>query len=100
MSSNLTRDTNKRGLIQTDGSRYIHSTNGRKYVRYNFTNASEDICTMLCTACDLLNIHYTIHKRPFVSFKGVNSTGKIKTTITFNKRVDVERLDNIVGLKE
>jgi len=87
-----------RGLIQTDGCRYIHRVSERKYPKYNFTNTSQDIINLLCWACDLLSIHYTIHTRRSKDPNGVDlDTHKI--TVTFNRRDAVEYLDRIVGPK-
>lgn len=57
-----------RGLIHSDGSRCINQVNttlpsGREahyeYVRYFFTNYSEDIRRIFCEHCDLLGIRWT-----------------------------------------
>ena len=54
-----------RGLIHSDGCRYIarQPTSDRRrtypYVRYSFSNKSEDIKRILCEHLDLLGIHWT-----------------------------------------
>ena len=54
-----------RGLIHSDGSRYIANqptTNRRRtypYVRYSFSNRSDDIKRIFCEHLDLLGVHWT-----------------------------------------
>jgi hypothetical protein len=52
-----------RGLFHSDGARYIatHRVGGRtyRYVRYAFSNRSEDIKKILCDHLDLLGIPWT-----------------------------------------
>ena len=81
-----------RGLIQTDGCRPMnrikHRRNGTlthyEYVRYNFTNNSDDIRGLFCYACDLLNIHWT----------QMNSKN-----VSVSRKEDVQRLDTFIGAK-
>lgn len=49
------------GLIDSDGSRYIHTDTQKKYQypNYQFTNMSEDIKDIFCEHCDLAGIYYT-----------------------------------------
>jgi hypothetical protein len=86
-----------RGMLHTDGSRYITSDG---YMRYNFTNTSPDIIKVFCLICDTLALHYTRHDRPSITPKTRTPSGSIKTTITFNKKQDIELLDSFVGPKE
>lgn len=93
-----------RGLIQSDGSRYIQTVKSksgvRYYVKYNFTNTSSDIVKLFCDSCDNLGLHYTMHKRKSLQPSDQTvETGAIKTTVTFNKKQDVEFLDTFVGPK-
>lgn len=92
-----------KGLIQTDGCRYIQTIktkNGvRQYTKYNFTNTSQDIICLFCWACDEIGLYYTTHSRNSIRPKENTASGAIKTTVTFNKRKDVELLDTFVGPK-
>lgn len=87
-----------RGLMQTDGSRYIHRQGRYEYVKYNFTNVSKDVVDLLCAACDNLNIPWTIHSRPNTTPNGDKSL-YMKYTVTFNRRDAVTQLESIVGPK-
>ena len=90
-----------KGLLQSDGSRYIQTVNEVQRVKYNFTNTSQDIITLFCWACDLLKLHYTQHSRATMQYKDQTiPTGTIRTTITFNKKADVDVLDSFVGPKQ
>ena len=78
-----------RGLIHSDGCRYVahQRANGRtySYVRYGFSNRSDDIKAILCEHLDLLGVRWT---RP-------NAMDVAVAT-----RADVAKLDAFVGLKE
>lgn len=73
-----------RGLIHSDGSRDLNHVNGKSYPRYQFSNYSADIQDIFCDACDRLGLHWT---QPY--FK----------TISISRRVDVAKMDEIVGPK-
>jgi hypothetical protein len=73
-----------RGLIHSDGSRDRNVVNGKSYPRYSFSNNSEGIKSIFCTACDQLGARWT---RP--NWK----------TIAVSRRPDVARLDAIIGPK-
>jgi hypothetical protein len=73
-----------RGLIHSDGCRFINRVKGTDYPRYAFTNHSEDIRRIFCWACDIFGIVW----RP--------SNWK---TISVARRADVARLDSIIGPK-
>lgn len=47
-----------RGLLDSDGCRFIATQGNAQYLRYQFTNMSEDIKDIFCFACDLLDISY------------------------------------------
>lgn len=49
-----------RGLIDSDGCKFYakDKKSGTKYLRFQFTNKSEDIKDLFCWACDLLGIKY------------------------------------------
>ena len=77
-----------RGLLQSDGSRFINpvTAGGRRYeyVRYYFTNESEDIKRILCDHLDLLEIEWRPVGRRHISIA---------------RRASVARLDEFVGPK-
>lgn len=78
-----------RGLIHSDGCRSInrvHSPAGRtyQYLRYTFSNRSEDIRRLFAAACDRLEVEW----RPMNH-----------CTISVARQASVARLDSIVGPK-
>jgi hypothetical protein len=77
-----------RGLLQTDGSRYIARVRAHgktySYVRYSFSNRSEDIKSLLCDHLDLLGVRWT---RPN------------DMQIAIARQASVARLDEYVGPK-
>jgi hypothetical protein len=87
-----------RGLVQSDGCRYIQKQNKREYLKYNFTNSSKDIIDLFCWACDNLKIHWTIHSRQSEDRKK-NKLNTTKYIVTFNRRDAVELLEQFVGQK-
>jgi hypothetical protein len=77
-----------RGLIHSDGSRHRNTIRHPKrtysYWRYEFTNRSEDIKGIFCTACDLLGIQWRV----------MNAK-----TISVARRESVAHLDTFIGPK-
>ena len=82
-----------RGLIHSDGARCINQVNTRlpsgrqahyEYVRYFFSNYSEDIRRIFCEHCDLLGIRWT-QSNP--------------RNISIAHRTSTAILDEIVGAK-
>jgi hypothetical protein len=73
-----------RGLIESDGSRYVRHVDGHDYPAYEFTNRSEDILMLFCWVCDLLGVGYTRPNRCMISIA---------------RRDDVNRLDQEFGAK-
>jgi hypothetical protein len=73
-----------RGLLESDGCRYVRHVDGHDYGAYDFDNRSEDILALFCWVCDLLGVGYT---RPG------------KYTITIARRANVARLDEELGPK-
>ena len=78
-----------RGLVHSDGCRSINpitAPSGKKYFypRYEFTNVSDDIRGLFCSACERLGIEWkrTNHKN-----------------VSVNKRADVAFLDTFIGPK-
>jgi hypothetical protein len=77
-----------RGLIHSDGSRYInrikHPKRTYEYVRYEFSNRSDDIKRIFCDACDALGVQWRVMNRDSISIA---------------RRGSVERLDEFIGPK-
>lgn len=77
-----------RGLIHSDGCRFIARQPARgkvyAYVRYSFTNESDDIRQLYCEHLDLLGIRW------------IRAT---RRQIDVNRRADVAKLDAFVGPK-
>lgn len=78
-----------RGLVHSDGCRSINRVRGPggkkyTYVRYTFSNRSEDIRDLFCRACDELGIQWRQMNR---------------LNISVARRLGVARLDAIVGEK-
>jgi hypothetical protein len=72
-----------RGLIHSDGCRFINTGRKWRHPRYSFSNLSTDIRALFCHACDLLDLHWT-------------TAGH---TIYVSRKADVARLDGIIGPK-
>jgi hypothetical protein len=77
-----------RGLIHSDGSRHInrikHPKRTYDYVRYEFTNRSDDIKRIFCEACDALGVQWRVMNRKSISVA---------------RRSSVARLDAFIGPK-
>lgn len=77
-----------RGLIHSDGCRHLntirHPKKTYRYPRYEFTNRSQDIKCIFCTACDQLRIQWRV----------MNAK-----TISIARRESVARLDEFIGPK-
>jgi hypothetical protein len=77
-----------RGLIHSDGSRHLntirHPKKTYRYSRYEFTNRSEDIKRIFCTACDLLGVEWRV----------MNAM-----TISIARRGSVALMDEFIGPK-
>jgi hypothetical protein len=73
-----------RGLIHSDGSRFINTGRGGwRCPRYVFNNESADIRRIFCDACDVLDLRYTFAPR----------------AVYVSRKSDVARLDQFVGPK-
>jgi hypothetical protein len=81
------------GLIHSDGCRHINAIKythrsgrpgGYKYVRYSFSNVSDDIRRIFCEPCDVLGVHWT--------------TANARN-IAVSRREDVAFLDTFIGPK-
>lgn len=73
-----------RGLIHSDGCRFMNTGRGWKNPRYAFDNTSADIRQIFVDACTRLGLHTT-------------RSGK---TIYVSRKADVARLDRFVGPKQ
>jgi len=77
-----------RGLIHSDGWRGInrirHPERTYEYVRYGFTNVSNDIRQIFCDACDALGVEWRVMK---------------PDTISVARRASVAKLEEFVGPK-
>jgi Homeodomain-like domain len=72
-----------RGLIHSDGCRFINTGTNWRHPRYSFSNLSGDIRRLFCDACDVLGIHWTVAPR----------------TVYVSRKRDVARLDEFIGPK-
>ena len=73
-----------RGLIHSDGYRFMNTGRGWRHPRYGFTNFSADIRQIFCDACELLDLHWTWSK---------------PSTIYVSRKADVARMDEFIGPK-
>jgi hypothetical protein len=72
-----------RGLIHSDGCRFINTGRNWRAPRYSFNNTSDDIRAIFCDACDLLGVHWTTAPR----------------TVYVSRVRDVAVLDDFIGPK-
>jgi hypothetical protein len=72
-----------RGLIHSDGCRFINTGTNWRHPRYSFSNVSADIRRIFCDACDVLGLRWTTAAR----------------TIYVSRKDDVARLDEFIGPK-
>ncbi len=72
-----------RGLIHSDGCRFMNTGTNWRSPRYSFANTSEDILRIFCRACDLLDLHYT----------------HAPNTVYVSRKADVAKLDGFIGPK-
>jgi hypothetical protein len=73
-----------RGLIHSDGCRFMNTGRNWRHVRYSFCSLSEDIKTIFCDACDRMGLRWTRSGRK---------------TIYVSRKADIAALDRIVGPK-
>ena len=52
-----------RGLVQSDGCRFINRTGKYSYPSYDFTQVSDDIRRMFADACDRVGVKYRYYRR-------------------------------------
>jgi hypothetical protein len=72
-----------RGLIHSDGCRFINTGRQWRHPRYAFTNLSDDIRGIFCDACDVLGVAWTTAPR----------------TVYVSRKADVAVLDRFIGPK-
>ena len=72
-----------RGLIHSDGCRFVNTGRNWRHPRYAFSNRSDDIRSIFCDACTLVGVHWTTARR----------------TVYVSRVRDVARLDEFIGSK-
>lgn len=72
-----------RGLIHSDGCRFMNSGTNWRHPRYAFNNHSDDIRAIFCRACDELDVRWTTAPR----------------TVYVSRKADVAKLDEFIGPK-
>ena len=72
-----------RGLIHSDGCRFVNTGRNWRHPRYSFSNRSEDIRRIFSYACDLLGVRWTTAPR----------------TVYVSRVRDVALLDEFIGPK-
>lgn len=72
-----------RGLLHSDGCRFINTGTNWRHPRYSFSNRSSDIRGLFRSACDILGLGWTTAPH----------------TVYVSRKDDVARLDEIVGPK-
>jgi hypothetical protein len=70
-----------RGLIHSDGCRVLNKSMGHVYLRYMFTNASADIRSIFCDACDELGISWRQPKERVISIARRDSVALLDTFV-------------------
>jgi len=81
----LTPELLLRGLIHSDGCRFINTGSyGWRCPRYAFSNLSDDIKQIFCRTCDQLGLHWTVAP---------------PKSVYVSRKADVARLDEFVGPK-
>jgi hypothetical protein len=73
-----------KGLIHSDGCRFMNSGRNWLWPRYGFSNRSADILQISCYVCDQLGVHWT------------RAGGR---TIYVSRKADVAKLDTFIGPK-
>jgi hypothetical protein len=72
-----------RGLIHSDGCRFINTGTNWRHPRYSFSNRSADIRGIFCDACARLGLRWTTCPH----------------TVYVSRKSDVARLDEFIGPK-
>lgn len=79
-----------RGLYHSDGCRSQNIVKGKNYVRYMFSNKSEDLIALCKYVCDKIGLHWTTKKAHY-------KHGSFMVYIS--RREDVAYLDSVIGAK-
>lgn len=83
-----------RGLIHSDGSRYVAKQGKYEQIRYCFTNASTDIIALYCAALERIGITYSLSK------KAIRDKMKHHSYNVFvQRKTYVEFLESFIGPK-
>jgi Helix-turn-helix domain len=72
-----------RGLVHSDGCRFMNTGRNWRHARYSFSNSAADIGRIFCEACDVLGVRWTTAPR----------------TVYVSRKRDVARLDEFIGPK-
>jgi hypothetical protein len=72
-----------RGLIHSDGCRFMNTGRKWRYPRYSFANLSPNIRRIFTDACDLMDIHWTTSGR----------------NVYVSRMADVDKMDHFIGPK-
>jgi hypothetical protein len=72
-----------RGLIHSDGCRFMNTGTNWRHPRYSFSNRSTDIRRIFCEACERLGVRWTT----------------CPNTVYVSRKADVARLDEFIGPK-
>ena len=72
-----------RGLIHSDGCRFMNTGRNWRSPRYSFRNRSDDIRAIFCDTCDMLGVRWTT----------------APSTVYVSRKADVARLDEFIGPK-
>lgn len=72
-----------RGLLHSDGCRFMNTGTNWRHPRYSFSNRSEDIRGLFTSACDVIGLRWTTAPH----------------TVYVSRKDDVARLDALVGPK-
>lgn len=72
-----------RGLVHSDGCRFINTGRKWRHPRYSFSNRSEDILNIFRDTCDMMDLHWT-------------NAGH---TVYVSRKADVAVLDGFIGPK-
>jgi hypothetical protein len=72
-----------RGLIHSDGCRFMNTGRKWRHPRYAFSNLSADIRLIFADACDQMGLHWTTSRR----------------FVYVSRKADVEKMDGFIGPK-
>jgi len=78
-----------RGLVNTDGCRFVNRTGGYVYPSYQFANRSEDITRLFVAACGQVGVDYRLTEQ---------RNGRL-WEVRINRRESVALMDTRIGAK-